>query len=58
MDRTSRERLQLIDLAQNLTVHPESAGLVSPLIEPAMQEIDRQEQIGMGGNMPKPVGGE
>jgi hypothetical protein len=58
MDRVSRERLQLIDLAQNLTVHPESAGLVSPLIEPAMQEIDRQQQIGMGGDMPKPVGGE
>jgi len=58
MDRVSRERLQLIDLAQNLTVHPESAGLVSPLIEPAMQEIDRQEQMGLGGDMPKPVGGE
>jgi hypothetical protein len=58
MDRVSRERLQLIDLAQNLTVHPESAGLVSPLIEPAMQEIDRQQQIGMGSDMPKPVGGE
>ena len=58
MDRVSRERLQLIDLAQNLTVHPESAGLVSPLIEPAMQEIDRQEQIGTGVDMPKPLGGE
>jgi hypothetical protein len=58
MDRTSRERLQLIDLAQNLTVHPESAGLVSPLIEPAMQEIDRQEQIWMGGVKPESLGGE
>ena len=58
MDRTSRERLQLIDLAQNLTVHPASAGLVSPLIEPAMQEIDRQEQIGMGGGQPQSLGGE
>ena len=57
-DRTSRERLQLIDLAQNLTVHPASAGLVSPLIEPAMQEIDRQEQIGMGGGQPQSLGGE
>jgi hypothetical protein len=58
MDRVSRERLQLIDLAQNLTVHPESAGLVSPLIEPAMQEIDRQEQIGMSGERPQSLGGE
>ena len=58
MDRVSRERLQLIDLAQNLTVHPESAGLVSPLIEPAMQEIDRQEELGLGGGMPKTLGGE
>jgi len=58
MDRVSRERLQLIDLAQNLTVHPESAGLVSPLIEPAMQEIDRQEQIGTGGVRPESLGGE
>jgi len=58
MDRVSRERLQLIDLAQNLTVHPESAGLVSPLIEPAMQEIDRQEQIGTGGVKPESLGGE
>ena len=57
-DRISRERLQLIDLAQNLTVHPASAGLVSPLIEPAMQEIDRQEQIGMGGVKPESLGGE
>jgi len=58
MDRVSRERLQLIDLAQNLTVHPESAGLVSPLIEPAMQEIDRQEQMGLGGGQPQSLGGE
>ena len=58
-DRTSRERLQLIDLAQNLSVHPESAGLVSPLIEPAMREIDQQEQMGMQGvQTPRPLGGE
>jgi len=58
-DRVSRERLQLIDLAQNLSVHPESAGLVSPLIEPAMREIDQQEQMGMQGvQTPRPLGGE
>jgi len=43
-DRASRERVQLIDLAQNIAVHPESAGLISPLIEPAMQDIQEQEQ--------------
>ena len=58
-DRTSRERIQLVDLAQNLSVHPASAGLVSPLIEPAMQDIDRQEEIGMQGlQRPRPLGGE
>jgi hypothetical protein len=43
-DRASKERIQLVDLAQNLAVHPESAGLVDPLIAPAMQDIDKQEQ--------------
>jgi hypothetical protein len=58
-DRVSRERLQLVDLAQNLSVHPESAGLVSPLIQPAMEDIDKQEQIGFGGQQPTmPSGGE
>ena len=58
-DRTSRERLQLVDLAQNLSVHPASAGLVEPLIQPAMQDIDRQEEMGMQGvQTPRPLGGE
>ena len=58
-DRVSRERLQLVDLAQNLSVHPESAGLIEPLIQPAMQDIDRQEQFGMQGvQTPRPMGGE
>ena len=58
-DRVSRERIQLVDLAQNLSVHPESAGLVGPLIQPAMQDIDRQEEIGLGGvRTPRPFGGE
>jgi hypothetical protein len=43
----------LIDLAQNLAVHPESAPLVAPLIEPALREIDEQEQMEtQGGVMP------
>jgi hypothetical protein len=58
-DRTSRERIQLIDLAQNLSVHPESAGLVEPLIQPAMQDIGQQEEMGMQGvQPPRPMGGE
>jgi hypothetical protein len=43
-DRASKERVQLIDLAQNLAVHPESAGLIDPLIQPAMEDIDRRDQ--------------
>lgn len=39
-DRLSKERIQLIDLAQNIAVHPESADLVQPLIEPALQELN------------------
>ena len=51
-DRVSRERIQLVDLAQNLAVHPMSAGLVEPLIQPTVQDINREEQIGMGGARP------
>jgi hypothetical protein len=42
-ERLSRERIQLIDLAQNLAVHPNSAALVQPLVVPAMQNIIRQQ---------------
>ena len=52
-DRASKERIQLVDLAQNLAVHPESAPLVAPLIEPALREIDEQERL--GGVMPPNV---
>ena len=51
-DRASRERIQLIDLAQNVAVHPYSAGLINPLIEPAMRNIAEEEQQNMGGIMP------
>jgi hypothetical protein len=57
-DRASKERIQLIDLAQNLAVHPESAPLVAPLIEPALQEIEDQERSdqpsGIMPSMPRP----
>jgi len=51
-DRASRERIQLVDLAQNLAVHPLSAGLVNPLIQPAMEEVEHQEQMGRAGIIP------
>ena len=47
-DRLSKERIQLVDLAQNLAVHPESAGLVAPLIRPALNELARDK---MGGGI-------
>lgn len=52
-DRASNERIQLIDLAQNLAVHPESAPLVAPLIEPALREIEENERVATGGVMPQ-----
>ena len=58
-DRIARERIQLVDLAQNLAVHPMSAGLVEPLIQPTVQDINREEQIGMQGFSPRQIpGGE
>ena len=45
-ERLSKERIQLIDLAQNIAVHPESAQLVEPLIEPALQELNNPRQGG------------
>lgn len=38
-DRLAKERIQLIDLAQNLAVHPESVPLVAPLVEPVLREM-------------------
>ena len=56
-DRIARERIQLVDLAQNLAVHPMSAGLVEPLIQPTVQDISREEQIGMQGMKPRQAPG-
>jgi hypothetical protein len=37
-------RLQLIDLAQNIAVHPESAALVEPIAKEAFQDIQQRQQ--------------
>jgi len=61
----ARERLQLIDLAQNLAVHPESAPVVAPLVRPAFEAVSRREMEerakrgklppvpGLGGGLPQ-----
>ena len=38
-DRKFKEHVQLIDLAQNIAVHPESLDLIKPLIAPAIQDL-------------------
>jgi hypothetical protein len=58
-DRASKERIQLIDLAQNLAVHPYSTELVAPLVQPAMEEIQEQEAIENEGiNRPRGFEGQ
>jgi hypothetical protein len=37
------ERIQLVDVAQNLAVHPESAPLVAPLVQPAWENVKARE---------------
>ena len=53
------EEVQLVDAAQNLTVHPESAALVAPLIQPAFEDVKRRqaehrEKRGTGLGVPMP----
>lgn len=38
-NRMSQERIQLIDLAQDVLQHPENVGMIEPLIRPAIEEI-------------------
>jgi hypothetical protein len=38
-DRKFKEHVQLIDLAQNIAVHPESLDVIRPLIAPAIQDL-------------------
>ena len=52
-DRAQKERMNLIDLAQNVAVHPYSAELVAPLVQPALQEISEQEQEENAGLLPR-----
>lgn len=53
-----QERMQLIDVAQNLAVHPESAELVKPLIKPAFDDVVLRQRKsdasrGLGGAEPE-----
>lgn len=50
LDREAKERMQLIDVAERLAVHPYSAGLVQPLIKPTIESIAAQE---LGTGMPR-----
>lgn len=51
--RLFKERIDLVDAAQNIAVHPMSAGLVEPLIRPAMQDLEaNQQSSGLVGNRP------
>ena len=50
--RLSQERVQLVDLAQDVLKNPEAFPLIQPLIQPAMQEIAQQ-----GGLKPPGFGG-
>ena len=50
--RLSQERVQLVDLAQDVLKNPEAFPLIQPLIQPAMQEIAQQNGLkppGFGG---------
>jgi len=51
-DRTSKERIQLLDLAQNIAVHPYSAELVEPLIQPALENLDQSQIVQPGLRRP------
>ncbi len=39
----SSERIQLIDVAQNVAVHPESAALIEPLVRPAFEAVKKKQ---------------
>ena len=48
LDRETRERIELVNVAERLAVHPYSAGLVQPLLKPTIEKIAAQE-LGMTG---------
>lgn len=50
-DRLFKERMNIVDTAQNLAVHPESAHLIEPLLRPAAEDLARhQKQAGLVPN--------
>jgi hypothetical protein len=56
-NRLSNERIQLIDLAQDIAQHPEALGVIQPLIAPALQNLAQSEDnLPPGGGVP-PVPG-
>lgn len=42
-DQLMKERIQLIDVAQNVAVHPESAALIEPLVRPAFENVKKKQ---------------
>lgn len=42
-DQLMQERIQLIDVAQNIAVHPESAALIEPLVRPAFENVKKKQ---------------
>ena len=44
------EKMNLIDAGQTLAVHPETAHLVAPLIQPAFEDVVRQEREARGAS--------
>lgn len=42
-DQAFEQRIQLVDAAQNIAVHPESARLVKPLLEPVIEDVKRYD---------------
>ena len=53
-NRVFDERMNLVDAAQNIADHPESAGLVAPLLRPAIDDLKKQDG---GGKQPGLVPG-
>ncbi len=54
-DRLTKERIQLVDLAQNLAVHPYSAALVEPLVRPSFEDVQtRQAALDASRRRPLP----
>ena len=53
----TKSYIQLVDLAQNVAVHPESAALIEPIIRPAFEEVRKHQEeegarTGLGGGDP------